>query len=210
MEALVTLVRREARLAAEDELATVLQNIAPVAGSHKADEDRPEQNGSARLALRAIFSQQASRWDRVWKEQAELRAEGDQEVEARLSNRIVALEVQVAQVHASVSSLARLQLELGAEAKLRQEADIRLQGFLKDFREHVVGEIEDLWANHRKMTGSFESMRGLVTKVIALVELQGPPPRGCQAVGPDELEISFGDGAVPSAALGLGDAAATS
>lgn len=123
------------------------------------------------------LSRQVEQWDSAWKSEAELRAEGDQEVEAStvalVSGRLEALEAQLGQVSASVGSLARLQVELGAEAKLRQEADGRLQVFLRDFRGHVVSEIEEIWANHRQLGASVEGVRGLVSKVVELVELHG-------------------------------------
>merc|ERR1712039_193697 len=102
------------------------------------------------------LTSQASLWDRTWKSEAELRAEGDQEVEARFAERFAArldhVESQLAQVNASVGSLARLQVELGSEAKLRQDADGKLQAFLLEFRTHVVGEVEEIRTKQRQLT----------------------------------------------------------
>lgn len=146
--------------------------------------------------------------DRTWKTEAELRAEGDQEVEARLAEqlggggggggqRLEGLEEKLAQVSSSVGSLARLQVELGSEAKLRQEADGRLQVFLKDFRAHVVGELEEMWAKHQQMTAGVEAVRSFVVQALstAAAEASAAAPGDFVSprliTGPDELEVSF-------------------
>jgi len=145
--------------------------------------------------------------DRTWKTEAELRAEGDQEVEARLAEqlgggrggeqRLEGLEETLAQVSSSVGSLARLQVELGSEAKLRQEADGRLQVFLKDFRAHVVGELEEMWAKHQQMTVGVEAVRSFVVQALstAAAEASAAAPGDFVSprliTGPDELEVSF-------------------
>lgn len=158
--------------------------------------------------LQETISLQVSHWDRNWKMEAELRAEGDQEVEARLQGhmearmeaRLEALEQQLAQVSASVGSLARLQVELGSEAKVRQEADGRLQAFLKEFRGHIVGEIEEMRAKHQTVSNNVEGVRGLVGRVVELVEMRCPLPASARVAGPDELEgstPSHQDGGVP-------------
>lgn len=118
----------------------------------------------------------ADQWDQTWKTEAELRAEGDQEVEKLLSraieNQMDAAEQKISQVSTSLESLAGLQMKLGSEAKIRQEADGRLQMFLRDFRGHVVGEVEELWTRHRQLSAGVDLLRGLVGQVVELVEMR--------------------------------------
>jgi len=146
-------------------------------GSGPADwlrgaEEQLAEHRQVLASLQEALASQALHWDGTWKSEAELRAEGDQEVEARLAqrweSRLGAVEVQVEQVQASVGSLARLQVELGAEAKLRQDADGRLQAFLRDFRGHIVSEVEELWTRQQGLSEGVESVRGLVTRALGL------------------------------------------
>lgn len=205
VEALVALVRREVREAVAVELQQLRAPSSPSSSSAAAAAVAPpgaavaQESGEAALldvvaaqrraiaSLQADLACHAEHWDRTWKEQAELRAEGDQEVEARLGrrlgDRVGVAEAQLAQVSASVGSLARLQVELGSEAKIRQEADGRLQMFLRDFREHVVGEVEELWAKHRQLSVGVEGMRTLLGQQA---EAFGRPP-SARVAGPDEL-----------------------
>ena len=57
-------------------------------------------------ALQELLSWHADRWDKTWKEEAEFRAEGDQEVESRLcgrlDTRINAVDVKVEQASSCV------------------------------------------------------------------------------------------------------------
>jgi len=148
--------------------------------------------------LQEVLSRQALQWEMVWKEEAELRAEGDQQTQsqilARLGSRLDSLEAHVKQVTTSVGSLARLQVELGSEAKVRQEADGRLQIFLKDLRGHFVSEVEDLRDKHQKLDATVEGVRGLVSGMVDFLDLRNHPCEhgGC-VTGPDELEASFLD-----------------
>merc|ERR1712096_98086 len=96
----------------------------------------------------------------------------------RLVNRMADLEAQLVQVNASVGVLAQLQLELGAEAKLRQETDVRLQDVLKSLREQMVGEVEHLWEKHHELCSSYQVIREMVKKVVSLIELKGRPVPG--------------------------------
>lgn len=231
-EALVMMVRREARAAASREMASLLKrlesrkepsdvkellqsessgcqepqqskidvplesspckNVATEAAFVHGLEGKLSQHKRSLNGLKATVSQCQERWDAIWKQEAELRAEGDAEVQARIVERFETLEAQVGLLQESLSSVMNVQLDLGAEAQLRQDSDAHLQTFLRDFREHVVGEIEELSTGHRQVVSSLEGVRGLVAKVVALVELQSEQGAHCRVTGPDELaEVSF-------------------
>lgn len=154
--------------------------------------------------LRDTLVMHMEHWDQTWKGEAELRAEGDQEVENRLKacfvSKLEVTEAQLSQVSSSVGSLARLQVELGSEAKIRQDADGKLQSFLKDFRAHVVNEVEEMWTRHTQLSVGVEGIRSLMSQIVELVELRTGGPsitiEGALAspriVGPDELEVARG------------------
>lgn len=167
----------------------------------KAAEARISEHRQSLTSLREALTSQAGHWDQTWKGEAELRAEGDQEVEARFAERFGArldnVETQVAQVNASVGSLARLQVELGSEAKLRQDADGRLQVFLMEFRAHVVAEVEEMRTRQRQMTDSLAAMEQIGVSRLATNGFTICPKSG-RVTSPDELEVTFGDsGSLP-------------
>jgi len=166
-------------------------------------EGKLSQQKRSLQGLKATVAQCQDRWDAIWKQEAELRAEGDADVQARIAQRFETLEAQVSFLQESLSAVMNVQLELGTEARLRQESDAHLQTFLLDFRQHVVGEIDDLSAGHRQVTSSLEGVRGLVGKVVALVELQSEQGAHCRVTGPDELaEVSFSNSIDPGHRLG--------
>mmetsp|Transcript_3640 Transcript_3640/g.9263 ORF Transcript_3640/g.9263 Transcript_3640/m.9263 type:complete len:406 (-) Transcript_3640:146-1363(-) len=133
----------------------------------------------------------ADRWDCTWKSEAELRAEGDQEVEkricGRLEARLEAVESQLVQLTSSVGSIAHLQVELGTEAKIRQDADGKLQAFLRDFRAHVASEVEEMWSKNHQLSTSLEGVRSLMGQLVELVDLRCHYPLSARMARPEDL-----------------------
>lgn len=149
-------------------------------------------------SLRETINAQMENLDRTWKEEAELRAEGDQEVEkcllGQMEARINTIEAHMSQVSSSVGSLARLQVELRSEAKLRQDADGHIQAFFKEFREHVVKEIQDVWTKYQEMNTNVDHIHRLIGKVVELVEIHGQTPPMDQNLQTSSLEVKANSG----------------
>lgn len=155
---------------AEQSFSNGNANLAPVSIT-----DAP--NSAAVYLVTEELCRQSEYWERAWKHEAELRAEGDQEVESRILARLEPqfgqLEARMEQIEGSVKSLAKLQMDFGEEAKLRQDVDGRLQTFLRDFRHHIVGEIEDVWAKHQQLCAAVEGMRELMGQIVSMVQQTG-------------------------------------
>eukprot|EP00927_Polykrikos_kofoidii_P068200 TRINITY_DN63568_c0_g1_i1.p1 TRINITY_DN63568_c0_g1~~TRINITY_DN63568_c0_g1_i1.p1 ORF type:complete len:403 (+),score=76.20 TRINITY_DN63568_c0_g1_i1:80-1288(+) len=139
-----------------------------------------EEHRRAIISLHEDLAWHVDNWDRVWKGEAELRAEGDQEVERRmcrsLESNIQTISSEVQQVNASVVSLARLQAELSNETRSRQEADVKLQAFLREFRDQIIGEIEEMRTRHCQLSNIVEGVRGMVSQTLNSGKLAAADP----------------------------------
>jgi len=130
----------------------------------------------AHVTLQAILDRYAERWERAWREEADLRVAGDQEireVRQQLEAAARAYEPRAAAVEESLQSLEQSSSNTASELRLLQETDNRLLMRLNDLHKELHMESDLRGGSSSQLSAGLEQLRSLVAQAVTVGRL-GP------------------------------------